>query len=247
MNKRDYYEVLGVTKSASKEEIKKAYRDLAKKYHPDKNKESDAEAKFKEVKEAYEVLYDDQKRSAYDQFGHAGTQGFSSNGGGYSGFDGFSGFEGFSGLDDIFEQFFGSGFGGFSNTSNRAQAQKGGSVRGSDLETKLRIDFDEAVFGTNKTIKYKRKSKCNVCKGSGAKNESSKKTCPTCNGSGQVVRVQEAFMFGTIKTAAVCPECHGEGQVITDKCRNCKGEGRIDSDEEFTLKIPSGIPNDVTL
>lgn len=241
MNKRDYYEVLGVSKDASKTEIKKAYRNLAKKYHPDRNKEADAEQKFKEVKEAYEILSDEQKRSAYDQYGHAGTQGF---GGAENGYGGFEGFGDYSDLNDIFEQFFGGGFAGFSGFNQQPRRT---SVRGSDLEVNLKIPFMDAVFGTKKTLKYERMIPCAECDASGAKNGSSKKTCPTCEGRGQVVRVQNAFMFGTIQTAVPCPECNGSGEIITEKCKECNGEGRTKKEEQFTIKIPPGIPDGVTL
>lgn len=241
MQKKDYYEVLGVDKSASKTEIKKKYRELAKKYHPDRNKEAGAEEKFKEVTEAYETLSDDQKRQAYDQFGHAGTQGF---GGGAAG-AGFSGFEDLGDMSDIFEQFFGGGFSGFSGFGNR-QGRRQTSVRGADLEVNLKIKFNEAVFGAEKTILYNKKSVCPECSGSGAKDDTDVKTCPTCNGQGQVVRVQRTFI-GNIQTATICPECQGEGKVIKNKCKKCQGDGRIDTQEEFKLKIPPGIPDGVTL
>ena len=271
MEKRDYYEVLGISKGASKTEIKKAYRKLAKEYHPDRNKASDAEEKFKGIKTAYEVLSDDQKRSAYDQFGHAATEGFSGAGNGFNGFSGFEGFNGggfenMSNLNDIFERFFGGGFSGFdfgggtggARGSGGAGSSGGrgargfnrentGATRGSDLEVRLKIPFLDAVFGTETTIRYKKQSTCDKCGGTGAKDPSNKKTCPTCKGSGQVVRVQQAFLFGSIRTAAVCPECHGEGEVITKKCVKCKGEGRLETTEEFTLKVPPGIPDGVTL
>lgn len=241
MAKRDYYEVLGLNKSASKSDIKKAYRDLAKKYHPDRNKEPDAETKFKEVQEAYEVLSDDQKKSAYDQFGHAGTQGF--GGGGYSG--GFGGFEDFGnfsgGFEDIFENLFGGGFGGFST----GRTPRSSSVRGADIEANLKITFEEAVFGAEKTVKYKRKKVCTECSGSGAKNNSMT-DCKECNGSGQVTRVQQTI-FGTIQTRGVCPTCNGEGRIIKDACPKCKKEGRVEEIDEFTIKVPPGIPDEVTL
>lgn len=248
MAKRDYYEVLGIEKGASKQEIKKAYRQLAKKYHPDRNKEADAEEKFKEVQEAYDILSDDQKKSAYDQFGHAGTSGFGGAGagtGGFGGFNDFSGFENMGNINDIFEQFFGGGFGGFSTGGNANGRPR--ATRGADLEVNLTIPFMDAVFGNEKTIRYERQVTCDICKGSGAKDEKSKKTCPTCKGQGQVIREQQAFMLGTIRTAVPCPECHGEGEIITEKCKNCKGEGRVSKKEEFTLKIPSGMPDGVTL
>jgi len=242
--KRDYYEVLGVDKSASKQEIKKAYRKLAKQFHPDVNKDAGAEDKFKEVQEAYEILSDDQKKSAYDQYGHAGTSGF---GGGFDGFgqgqdfSNFSGFDfgGFSDMGDIgsiFDTFFG---GGRRSTGRKAQ-------RGEDLELRIELEFMDAVFGTEKNIRYKRKIYCKKCNGSGAKEGTSKKTCEVCKGSGRVTRVQRSFI-GTIQTTGVCPECQGKGEVIKEKCPDCMGTGRIDNEEEFKLKIPQGTPDGLTL
>ncbi len=259
--KRDYYEILGINKTASKSEIKKAYRKLAKKYHPDKNDSDDAEEKFKEVQEAYEILSDENKRKAYDQFGHAGTQGFSGGGGGaYSGFSGFEdlftgGFSGqggrggasFSGnaedLGDIFSQFFGDSFGGF---GGRGSTREAGSMRGSDIEATLRIEFDEAVFGKYKTISYKRKVTCDECDGTGAESASDYKKCDTCHGRGRVTQVKRTFL-GTVQTTGVCPECQGKGKIITKKCKKCEGQGRVVSSEDFKIKIPPGIPDNVTL
>lgn len=240
MTKRDYYEILGIDKTSSKAEIKKAYRNLAKKYHPDRNKEPDAEEKFKEVQEAYEILTDDGKRSAYDQYGHAGTDGFSGfNSGGFSDFGDFSGF---GGMNDIFEQFFGSGFGGFSTGGSRGN----GAVRGADIESGIKISFEEAVFGTSKKVRYKRKDLCDKCEGNGAKNGTAIKTCETCGGRGQVITVQNTFL-GKIQTTAVCPTCHGSGKEIKEKCEKCDGQGRIERSEDFEMKIPPGIPDGVTL
>ncbi|MBD3281069.1 molecular chaperone DnaJ [Candidatus Dojkabacteria bacterium] len=252
MAKRDYYEVLGVNKSATKAEIKKKYRQLAKEYHPDRNKETGAEEKFKEVKEAYEVLSDDQKRSAYDQYGHAGTQGFGAGGnGGFGGAQGFGGFENMGDLNEIFEQFFGGGFSGFSGfggfhdgSSGRDSRQT--SIRGADLQVNLKISFEHAVFGTEKTITYKRKIICDKCAGKGAEKEEDIETCKTCKGSGQVVRVQRTFI-GNIQTASRCPECQGQGKTIKKECSKCNGDGRIEQEEDFSLKIPPGIPDGVTL
>lgn len=243
MSKRDYYEVLGVSKTASEQEIKKAHRKLAKQYHPDRNKEADAETKFKEIQEAYEILSDKQKRSAYDQFGHAGTTGFGgSSSGGFSGNyeDIFSSFSG-GGFGDIFDQFFG-GNSGFSSGNQRRST----AVRGGDIEANLNISFEDAVFGAEKTINYMRKVNCDKCEGSGAKNKNAKKKCTTCNGSGYETRVQQTFL-GTIQTQSVCRTCHGNGEVITEKCDKCKGQSRIDIEEQFKIKIPSGIPDGVTL
>lgn len=236
MNKRDYYEVLGLKKGATKQEIKSAYRKLAKEYHPDRNKEKDADVKFKEAQEAYEALSDDQKRGAYDQFGHAGTQGF---GGGDAG--GFNPND-FGNINDIFEQFFGSGFGGFGARG----AQRAGPARGNDIEVNLKLDFEEAIFGTEKNVEYKRKTTCETCKGTGAHDPDKVETCPTCKGEGQVVRTSQTFL-GNIQTRSVCPTCKGEGQVAEEKCKNCHGETTEDTKEKFNVKVPQGIPDNVTL
>ena len=244
MNKRDYYEVLGVAKGASKQEIKGAYRKLAKQFHPDRNKDADAETKFKEVQEAYDILSDERKKSAYDQYGHAGTQSF----GGGSGYSDFSGFGGgfdssdFGNVNDIFEQFFGGSFGGF---GSRTQSSRG-PRRGSDLEVTLKVKFDEAVFGAEKSIIYKRKIVCDKCKGSGAKSTSSIKTCDQCKGRGKVTQIQRTFI-GDFQTVTTCPTCNGSGQVIKDLCDKCEGHGILDTDQEFKIKIPQGIPDGVTL
>lgn len=244
--KRDYYEVLGVEKSASKDEIKKAYRQLAKKYHPDMNKASDAEEKFKEVQEAYEVLSDDQKRAAYDQFGHAGTSGFQGGGGfegfpqgaDFSGFD-FGGMGDFADIGSIFDSFFGGAFGG--GRRSRTQAE-----RGSDIQVKLELVFEDAVFGIDEVIKYKRRVHCEKCNGSGAKDGTSKTTCPTCKGAGRVTRVQRSFI-GTIQTTTACPECRGSGEIIKEKCPECAGLGQVEKVEELKLKIPKGTPDGLLL
>lgn len=242
MEKRDYYEILGVGKNASKPEIKSAYRKLAKKYHPDRNKEPDAETKFKEVQEAYEILFDDQKRAAYDKYGHAGTQGF----GGFGGFDGSSaGFEGmgfdFGGLGDIFEQFFGGGFGGFSSANNASRQS-----RGQDIAASLKLTFAEAVFGVEKELVYTRREQCQSCNGTGAKNGSAFNTCKTCQGQGRVTQVQRTFL-GNIQTVANCPTCKGEGKIIDEKCPACKALGYIEKNTNFKIKVPPGIPDGVTL
>jgi molecular chaperone DnaJ len=243
MAKRDYYEVLGLTKSATAQEIKKAYRKLAKELHPDRNKAADAEEKFKELQEAYEVLSDDQKRSAYDQYGFAGTQGFGGAGdtGGFGGYTDFSNAN-FGDLGDLFSSFFGGNFGGF---DFGGAPRSDGRTRGSDIESTIRIEFLEAVFGVEKTITYKRKNTCETCKGTGAK-DGQKVTCHECGGRGQVVRVQKTI-FGNIQTVTTCPVCGGTGQEIKEKCPTCHGEGRVDSTENFTLNIPAGIPDGVTL
>ncbi len=241
---RDYYEVLGVEKGASKTDIKKAYRQLAKKYHPDVNKSNDAEEKFKEVQEAYEILSDDQKRTAYDQYGHAGTSGFGA--GGFEGFPGasdfsgadFSGFGDFSDIGSIFDSFFG---GGFSRSRNRQRAAKG-----QDIQVKLELDFEEAIFGNDKSIEYKRKIYCKECNGSGAKNGESMETCSQCKGSGRITRVQRSFI-GTIQTQSICPACKGQGKIIKEKCERCKGKGYIEKQEVLKFKIPKGTPDGLVL
>jgi molecular chaperone DnaJ len=247
MAKRDYYEVLGVDKNVSKQELKKAYRNLAKQYHPDRNKEADAEAKFKEVQEAYDVLSDDQKKQAYDQFGHAGTQGFG-GAGGFGGFNGggFGGFDAgdFGNINDIFEQFFGGGFGGFSG-AGRGQSNKG-PQRGNDLEMTLTLDFMEAVFGLETEIKYTRQNSCTRCGGSGAKDPSKVKECDECHGSGTVIRTSNTFL-GQIQTRATCPTCHGEGKIVREKCPACNGETTRDETEVFKIKVPAGVPDGVTI
>ncbi len=242
MAKRDYYEVLKLAKAASKEEIKKSYRRLAKELHPDRNKASNAEEQFKEVQEAYEILSDESKRKAYDQYGHAATQGFGGRSAYGTGAGGAEGFGDFGDLNDIFSSFFGQGFGGF----GRREASSTSNRRGSDIEATLRIDFDEAVFGKYKTISYRRKILCSHCKGSGAEKPSDVETCSTCNGSGQVVRIQQTFL-GSIQTAAMCDRCEGTGKLTKHKCHICQGAGRSDTDEDFKIKIPPGIPDGVTL
>lgn len=245
MSKRDYYEVLGVSKSSSKEEIKKAYRKLAKELHPDRNKAADAEDKFKELQEAYEALSDDQKRSAYDQYGFAGTQAFN-GGGGYPG--GMGGFEDFGqafgnigGLEDLLGGFFGNGFGGFGNSGGRGGRNK----TGADLEVTLKIEFLEAVFGVEKTISYGREVTCDKCSGTGAK-DGKLKTCTVCNGSGQTVTLQKTI-FGTMQVATTCANCKGRGQEIAEKCDKCEGHGTVRDSSDFVIKIPAGIPDGVTL
>lgn len=239
--KRDYYDVLGVSKDADKSSIKKAYRKLAKKYHPDRNKEEGAEDKFKEVQEAYEVLSDDQKRSAYDQYGFAGTQGFDGVGGGYTDFGNFQ--ESFGGsLGDLLGGFFGEGFGGFSQNPGSV----GRSARpGSDIQTEINLTFKEAVFGEEKTIKYKRYMECEVCDGSGAE-DGKTETCETCGGRGQVVQMQRTIL-GSMQVASTCPTCGGKGETIKNKCKTCGGNGVEQKSDEFNIKIPAGIPDGVNL
>ena len=249
MEKRDYYEILGLSKSASKQEIKSAYRKLAKEFHPDRNKAADAEHKFKEVQEAYEVLSDERKKAAYDKFGHAGAQSFG-GAGGYSDMGGFGGFNGagfdmgdMGSINDIFEQFFGGGFGGFS-TGGRARGPR--KSRGEDLEFNLKITFDESIFGTEKTIRYKRTVLCDACKGTGAKAGTSMKTCPDCAGAGQVRRVQQTIL-GNFQTVTPCATCQGTGSVIKEHCEVCNGKGTLTITADFKIKVPQGIPDGVTL
>ncbi|MFQ5492943.1 MAG: molecular chaperone DnaJ [Candidatus Dojkabacteria bacterium] len=239
MEKKDYYEVLGVSKTATKKQIKSAFRKLAKKFHPDRNKETDAEEKFKEVQEAYEVLSDDQKRKAYDQFGHAGTQGF--GGGAQGGFGGFNGFDfgNMGGIEDIFAQFFGGNFGGFAG-------QRRGPRKGQDIESTIKLSFNEAVFGVEKTLEYKRRLVCEDCKGTGAKHPDKVKTCATCGGNGRVAKVQQTILGG-IQTVTSCPTCKGEGHVYEETCETCNGKGHEAKTDTFKIRIPQGIPDGVTL
>ena len=230
--KRDYYEVLGVERNANADEIKKAYRKAAIKYHPDKNPgDKEAEEKFKEAAEAYDVLSNPDKRARYDQFGHAGMNGAA---GGYGGFSG-----GFS-MEDIFSQFgdiFGGHFGGFS-TSGRGGAR---SVnRGSDIRVKVKLTLAEIANGTTKKLKINKTIACDRCGGTGAKDASSYATCSACNGSGYVTRVENTF-FGRMQTQGVCPTCGGTGKTITAKCDKCGGEGVVRGEEIVEIKIPAGV------
>ena len=233
--KRDYYEVLGVSKTAPAEEIKKAYRQLAKKLHPDVNPgDKEAEAKFKEVNEAYEVLSDDQKRARYDQFGHEDP----TAGGGYGGGSGFGGFGGFDagGFGDIFSEFFGGG----SSASGGARRQ--GPMQGSDLRYDLTLTFEEAAKGCTKDMNVVRDETCPTCGGTGAKAGTSPVTCPKCHGSGQVVMTQQT-MLGAMRVSRVCPDCHGEGKIIKEPCPKCSGRGKVRTTKRITLKVPAGIDN----
>lgn len=238
MAKRDYYEVLGVERGASDAEIKSAYRRLAKKYHPDLNPgDKEAEAAFKEVNEAYEVLSDDQRRARYDQFGHEDpTQGA----GGYGGYTSYGGGAGAGGFEDIFDTIFGGGFGGFGG-GTRQQASNG-PTRGNDLRYNLTINFEEAVFGCKKEITISRDENCDVCGGSGAKPGTSAKTCDQCHGTGQVTSVQRT-MLGNMRTVSTCPKCGGEGKIISDPCVKCGGKGTARRQRTITVTIPAGIDN----
>lgn len=230
--KRDYYDVLGVGKSADATEIKKAYRKLAMKYHPDKNPgDKEAEEKFKEINEAYEVLSDETKRKNYDQFGHEGV-----NGQGFGGDGGFGG-QGFGGFDDIFGDIFGDMFGGgFGGGRQRRR----GPERGADIRQRINISFEDAAFGKKVQVKINRSEECDECHGSGAKPGTSKKTCPTCNGSGQVQSVQRT-PFGNIASTRTCSTCNGEGEVIDSPCSKCHGKGSIRKTKTIEVDVPAGI------
>ncbi len=228
MSKRDYYEVLGVEKGASDQELKKAYRKLAMKYHPDRNPDNkEAEESFKEANEAYEVLSDSQKRQNYDQFGHSGANG---GFGGHGGFDG----SGFGGFEDIFGDMFGDIFGG--GRSRR----RNGPERGSDIRYRMSISFEEAAFGTEKEININRSENCDECSGTGAKPGTSKKTCPTCGGSGEVKQAQRT-PFGTMMNVRPCHACSGSGSIIESPCAKCSGKGDITKKKQVNIKIPAGI------
>ena len=224
-NKRDYYEVLGVPRGASKDQIKRAYRKLARRYHPDVSEEDGADEKFKEISEAYEVLSDDQKRAAYDRFGHAGVSGSG------AGFDDM----GFGGVADIFEEF----FGGFGSSRRRRR----GPRRGADLRYDLTITFEEAVFGAEKEIEIRRPEICPTCNGSGAEPGSHPEQCPQCNGAGEVRRVQRSIL-GQFVNVSTCPQCGGEGEVIKDPCHTCGGRKQVQKQRTLKVKIPAGIQSE---
>ena len=231
--KRDYYEVLGVDKNADDATIKKAYRQLAKKYHPDMNPgDKEAEVKFKEASEAYAVLSDPDKRRQYDQFGHAAFEGGASGAGGYGGFD-------FNGADmgDIFGDIFGDLFGG-----GRGRRANNGPMQGANLRTQVRVTFEEAVFGCDKEIELTLKDECSSCHGTGAKPGTSPVTCPKCGGKGQVVYTQQS-MFGMVHNVRPCPDCNGTGKIIKEKCPDCYGTGYIASKKKISVTVPAGIDN----
>lgn len=243
MAKRDYYEILGVSKGAAVDEIKKAYRKVAMQYHPDRNPgDKSAEEKFKEAAEAYEILSDADKRAQYDRFGHAGVAG---NGRGHGG--------GNMNMEDIFSQFgdifgediFGSFFGGGAGTRTRG-GQRARGTRGSTLRIKLKLNFEEIAKGVTKSIKVKKYVPCTTCSGSGAKDKGSVQNCGTCGGSGQVRKVTNTFL-GQMQTVTTCPTCNGEGSVVTAKCGSCKGEGRMFSEETVTIDIPAGVQEGMQL
>jgi molecular chaperone DnaJ len=234
MAKRDYYEILGVDKSASKEDIKKAYKKLALKFHPDKNKgEKESEEKFKEVGEAYSVLSDDNKRARYDRFGHDGLRAGAGGAGG-GGFD-FSGFD-FGDAESIFEQFFGGGFGGRSGRRRSGTASR----KGNDLQINIKLTLEEIAKETTKKIKINKFVKCSTCSGSGAKNASSVRKCSTCNGTGEVRTVQRSIL-GQFVNVTPCHACDGLGEIITEKCADCSGEGRVRADKTVSVTIPAGV------
>ena len=244
--KKDFYEILGVSKSSTQDEIKKAYRKVAMQFHPDKNPGDKAsEEKFKEAAEAYEILSDTDKRAQYDRFGHqAFGQGRGSGGGGFSG--------GGMNMDDIFSQFgdvfgdespFGSFFGGGAKRSGTGRSR---GVRGSNLRIKIKLNYEEMAKGASKTVKVKKYVLCTTCAGSGAKDKNSVQTCNTCGGSGQVRRVQSTFL-GQMQTVTTCSTCNGEGSTITNKCTPCKGEGRVYGEETVTIEIPAGVQEGMQL
>lgn len=226
MSKRDYYEVLGVERSADKETIKKSFRRLAQTYHPDVNKSDEAEAQFKEANEAYQVLYDDQKRAAYDRFGHAGVQGAGAAGADYSGFGDFG---------SIFEELF-SGFAGQQNSRSRRQPR-----RGADLRADIRLSFEEAAFGADRELEIPRQEICDRCSGSGAEPPTNPVSCASCNGTGEIQRRQQSPLFGTVVTSSSCPTCGGTGEVIPSPCKKCNGQKRVRVARKLSVKIPAGV------
>ena len=233
-SKRDYYEVLGVSRDADDATLKKAYRQVAKKYHPDMNPgDAEAEKKFKEASEAYAVLSDPEKRRQYDQFGHAAFEGGAGGAGGFGGFD-------FGGADfsDIFGDIFGDLFGGGSRRGRAGQ----GPMKGMNIRKSVRITFEEAVFGCEKEIEVILKDPCPKCSGTGAKPGTSPETCPKCGGKGQVVYTQQSF-FGTVQNVQTCPDCHGTGKIIREKCPDCSGTGYVSNKKKIAGTIPAGIDN----
>ncbi len=226
--KRDYYDVLGVERQATHEEIKKAFRRLARQYHPDVNKSPDAEGRFKEINEAYEVLSDQDKRAMYDRFGHAGPQ---------TGFGGFSDVGGFGGIEDIFESFFGGA---------RTSTARRGPSRGADLRYDLTIEFQEAVFGCEKEIGVARHEACPVCNGSGAEPGTAPIRCPQCNGTGEVRRQQQTFL-GSFVQVTTCPRCQGEREIITSPCNNCRGRKVVQVERSISVKIPAGVDDNTRI
>lgn len=234
MERRDYYEVLGISRSATEQEIKKAYRKKAMEYHPDRNPDNkEAEEKFKEVNEAYEVLSDAEKRKTYDQFGHAGFDTHSGFSGGFDGAD-------FSDLGDIFGSVFGDMFGG------GMRQRRNGPKRGADLRYTVNVTFEEAAFGTDKEVTIRREEECDVCHGTGAKPGTHSKTCPTCHGSGQVSQ-QVKTPFGVMMQTVTCSSCHGEGEIIEERCSKCGGRKTIPGKKTVSVKVPAGIEDGTML
>ena len=232
-SKRDCYEVLGVDRGADDATIKKAYRQLAKKYHPDMNPgDAEAEKKFKEASEAYAILSDPDKRRQYDQFGHSAFDGGAGGAGGFGGFD-------FNGADmgDIFGDIFGDLFGG-----GRRQSSNNGPMKGANIRTSVRVTFEEAVFGCEKEIELNLKDECGTCKGTGAKPGTSPQTCTKCGGKGQVVYTSQS-LFGMVRNVQTCPECNGKGKVVKEKCPDCYGSGYITRKRKIQVSIPAGIDN----
>ena len=223
---RDYYDILGVSKNASQDEIKRAYRKMSKKYHPDINKEPGAEEKYKEVQEAYETLSDDQKRAAYDQYGPDGANGF----GGQGGFGGFDGGAGFGGFEDIFSSFFGGG----------ATRNPNAPRQGDDLQYRVNLSFEEAIFGAEKEVHYNREATCKTCSGSGAKPGTSPVTCGRCHGQG-VINVDTQTPLGMMRRQVTCDVCHGTGQEIKEPCQTCHGTGHEKQSHKVSVKIPAGV------
>ncbi len=242
MSKRDYYEVLGVAKDASDAEIKSAYRKMAIKYHPDKNPDNpEAEDKFKEAAEAYEVLSNADKRARYDRFGHAGMSGAA--GGGFGG-QGMSMDDIFSNFGDIFGDVFGGGFSGFGGGGRSGSGRR--VNKGSNLRVKVKLTLEEIANGVDKKIKVNKYVSCSHCSGTGAKDGSSYQTCDTCHGSGQVTRIQNSF-FGQMQTTGICPTCGGDGKIITHKCNHCGGDGIVKDEEIIDIKIPAGVEDGMQL
>ncbi len=241
MSKRDFYEILGLSRNAKPEEIKKAYRQKALKYHPDKNPgDATAEAKFKEAAEAYEVLSNPEKKSRYDQYGHAGMG--NNFGGGFGG--GMTMDDIFSQFGDIFEGAFGGGgFSGFGRTGSRTSRR---TTRGSNLRIKVKLNLEDILHGSEKKIKVNKYVACKACKGTGAKDGSAFRTCSTCRGAGRVTRVTSTFL-GQMQTASICPHCSGEGQTIEDKCSSCYGNGIVKEEEVISINIPAGVQEGMQL
>ncbi len=226
MSKRDYYEVLGVDRGADQDTIKRAFRKLAQKYHPDVNKSPESEANFKEANEAYQVLSDDQKRAAYDRYGHAGVSGPGAGAPDFGGFGDFS---------TIFEEIF-SGFSGQSQSRNRRQPR-----RGADLRADVRLTFEEAAFGSDRELEIPRQEQCDRCAGKGSEPPTQPVACATCNGTGEVQRRQQSPLFGTVVTSNTCPTCNGAGEVIPSPCKKCNGQKRVRVSRKLSVKIPPGV------